>query len=497
MGSLVNVTILFLSLIFVRLTTCHPKLKTIKFMFTSMSTEQLSNYSSLRDIPFPENRFIGIPYYLIVKALAEKLNVTNIVTQNWFSPEVLESVRSNTTPIMTNDQVSILAPVSAFSNSVAGLKYQWERFTSPDLKPISFVTNNLLYNFVYCDIPSWKKEPVWSMRELTSVLDNTCWICMSATTLIIFIALGRDGFDTNFLVLLSSILCSGSSGTLKKRALLVVAWIIPLRILVDMYSSDVSSRLISPPAERAFTKFADLDKYNYSTAVTGDNVAPALLQFFSFMGSNQTGTWVNQGFAHLSKVYARQVVVNPGFLDPFKMGQFLVEQHKSKVFYTNLWYFPMLMLNVIEAARDNELKTFDNGALCHLGEETLNGGANFWVFLAPNHETIAGYFKRTIETGIFNRLEKEHEGFSHSLRVQERYRVVSKTYLKESRNGERLKEVLNNQLQGKMAKVFFLWAVCILLCFIGMGLELAYSFKTKSKVDKLEQTLNYIQYFLK
>lgn len=482
MGTLTNFPLLFVTLISVRLTICDANLKTINFVFNEASEEQISKYSSLRELPFLENRFRGIPFYLLLKSLAAKLNVSNIVTQNWFNPEVLENLRSKSAQDDNSNEVTILALASAFSYNPNSLKYQWDRFNDSRLKPIPFMVNNFIYNFVYCDMPNWQKQPVWSMQQFTKVLDKRTWICMAITTLLIVTVLGRERFGTHFFLIISSILCSGLSGTLRKRHLIFVAWILPIRTLVDMYSSQVSSRLISPPAERTLKSFADVDRNNYSAAVEGDNIAPVLLIFFSFMRSNQTGSWITQGFVHISNIYERNVVGSPGFLDPFEMAQFLVQNYSSKVLYTNLWIFPMLMLNVIEAARDNEVKNFENGALCHLGEEPLNAGANFWVFLPPNHERLAMYFQRTIDSGLFFRLQDEHIGFSHSLRVQDRNRVISKTQLKTSTNGDRMKHVLNHQFQAKMSKVFFLWTVCILLCCTVMEFELAISFVRRTKV---------------
>ncbi len=108
----------------------------------------------------------------------------------------------------------------------------------------------------------------------------------------------------------------------------------------------------------------------------------------------------------------------------------------------------------------------------------------------PNPERVAGYIQRLIGAGFVSRMQEEWLGYSHSIRVQDRSRFVTKTNMKTSRYAERMKQALNQQLQGKMSKVFFLWALCILLCCVGMGVELVYSFNKKTKVVKLKEASN-------
>ncbi len=94
MGTSRHIVNLLLALISIQLSACHPEIKTINFVLYEVSSNQISKYSSLRDLPFSENRFKGLPFYLIVKALAAKLNVSNVITKNWYSADVMKSMNS-------------------------------------------------------------------------------------------------------------------------------------------------------------------------------------------------------------------------------------------------------------------------------------------------------------------------------------------------------------------------------------------------------------------
>ncbi len=143
-------------------------------------------------------------------------------------------------------------------------------------------------------------------------------------------------------------------------------------------------------------------------------------------------------------------------------------------------HFAMLIMNRIEEARENGMMNF---------EETLKIGTELWTLLPPNHKRVAGYFQRLIETGIYARSLKENRGMLTSVMVQDRNRFVSKTRLRPGRYSEKVLNGLKKQLQKKFWKVFILYGLCILVCFIEMAVESAYGFKKKTKVVKLKVIL--------
>ncbi len=478
-----NAMLLFQTLF--RLAHCHQDLKTIHFLYQEISEEQKYQYLSLRDLPFPEYRSKGLPFYLVATILATKLNVSNVITKNWYSKDTYRKFFSDINQYQKTDEVTIFVPASTFGKQVHSTYSQWKRFQSFAHKPIYVNVQNLEWNFVYCDLPRWKKDPLWNLSVLTSVFDLATWVGIAITILTTAVTLGPKQFHTNLMLLISSMLSGGLSGTIKSQKALIVIWLLLIRILVDIYSGGVSSRLISPPEELSLKSFGDLDRNNYSAAVSDDRAASSAIQFINSLASNKTGTWVNNGFVDLKTIFSRQIVASANYYDQVEIALFLKRNYSSKVSYSSIWILPMLVMNIIEDMQDNGVKEFENGAMCHLGKETLNGGAMFWMFLPPNNELIARYFQLLVESGIFFRLQDEHRGFSYSYRVQGRNRFISKTQMKTGRYADGMKRALNQQMQGKMLKVFFLYALCILASIIGMLIELIFGFTKKTTVVNL------------
>lgn len=206
-------TYLVLILISLHLNTCHPKVTIVNFIAQEISAEQLSNHSSLRDLPFPKYRFKELPLVLILKALAEKLNISNVVTKTWHNPKVLKTFTSKVTEYVPTNQITILTYINTLASGALSPLYQWERFVGLSYKPIYFSAGNMECNFVYCDMPRWRKEPVWSLRVLASVFDSYTWIILAIMLILVAQILGAPQFERNLVLLISAVLSGSPSGT--------------------------------------------------------------------------------------------------------------------------------------------------------------------------------------------------------------------------------------------------------------------------------------------
>ncbi len=242
------------------------------------------------------------------------------------------------------------------------------------------------------------------------------------------------------------------------------------------------------PAEQTLKTFGDLDNNNYSAVVSNINMTSSIMQFISSLVSNQSGTCINKKIIPLKNLITRSVVATRTVTNMLAAAEYLVRNNNSKIVFTEQWDRSMLTLNLIQQARENGMSTFLNGAACYLGEEMITTGTYLWTFLPPNHERIAGYFQRLIETGVLSRSLKEHEEMSSSATVQMRNRFVSKTRLKLGRYTDTIIQGLQQQLRRKLWKVFFLYGFCVLACCIGIGVESAYGLKQGLFIrDKLQK----------
>ncbi len=130
-------------LIYPYVVTCYSKINTFNFIYYELSSEQFAKYACLRDLPFREYSFKGLPSYLIVKSLAAKLNVSNVLTTNWFNQDVSETLMSQFKPHEGSNEATIVANVNTYSNSWLGILTQWERFTRSSQKPIFVCTQTM------------------------------------------------------------------------------------------------------------------------------------------------------------------------------------------------------------------------------------------------------------------------------------------------------------------------------------------------------------------
>lgn len=151
-------------------------LKTFQFVLSKLTLEQESRFNEFKQFHLPIddiNAVVNIPLYLVAKTLAEKANVSKILTFNWQSPEVIKSFEEkNANPCSPDSGPSILTYFGLFFYKVYNPLNQWERFRFATLKPIFGLSHTKYWSFVYCDSVQWKKEPLWSLHVLTNVFDS-------------------------------------------------------------------------------------------------------------------------------------------------------------------------------------------------------------------------------------------------------------------------------------------------------------------------------------
>lgn len=126
------------------------------------------------------------------------------------------------------------------------------------------------WNFVYCDTPRWRTEPIWSMNVFIKAFNYAIWLCVVLEIISVCLALGFKNAGLDMLAILSIMLCSGLGSKLVGKRILFPVFCLLNQVLINIYSGDMYSRLISPPDEDVLESLADLNKLNYS-AVTKDS----------------------------------------------------------------------------------------------------------------------------------------------------------------------------------------------------------------------------------
>lgn len=475
-------TFVFLSIYLLSLIMCEHSFKTINFVETIISLEHKSRFNEIKNIHLPSDELSNIahvPLFLVAKLLAEKSNVTNLVDSYWGSPQAIKRFASKRAKISAQDEsTSILTIFGAFFFDVYTPFYQWERFVQSPQKPIFVMTEIKYWNFIYCNLVQWEREPVYSMNVLTSIFDQNTWICLTLSLFGMSLILETRKFGDQFIILISAILSSGISGKIRKQQVPFAFFLILIRIVIDMYSGNMSSLMISPPKEMSFKNLRELNNANFSTVTRNLDENNRRLSYLSQSTSNKSGKWIKPNDLFMKKLHERAVYVSGGDASNAEIAKYIVKEYSRDIACIDNWFIVMSMASQIESWRANGDKSLQNGALCHLGTELDYGGPFYWAFIPPNHDTLAKNFKRILESGIFDLMFREFIGLLYSTRVQDRVRVKSMTHIQTGTyaHKEGGHQFGQNQLNNKLAKVFFLWSMCIVACIVLILLELMHNY---------------------
>lgn len=112
----------------------------------------LHSYNNLRDSIPHEYRYLGLPILLSAKPIAEKLNITKIITKYLFDPGYSTKAVEN----LNKNEITILGAIGAFYYTTNTPIHQWERFKGSQ-KPTFRMARKMEYNFIFCSQPKLEK----------------------------------------------------------------------------------------------------------------------------------------------------------------------------------------------------------------------------------------------------------------------------------------------------------------------------------------------------
>ncbi len=206
------------------------------FVYFELNSKQMTRVWQLRHFHRPQINY-AIPYYFIAKILADKDNVSTIRSKTWNDPKVLDIfARKPAMHVSYENETTIVGFAGLFYYTTYNPLFQWKRFQSFPNKPIYVMVEMLKWNFIYCDMPSWRKEPVWSMNMFTKAFNFTTWLCIVLTMLGFCLTLGLKNFALHMLSTLSIMVCSGLGGTIEGKRILFPVYCILNQVLSNLYS---------------------------------------------------------------------------------------------------------------------------------------------------------------------------------------------------------------------------------------------------------------------
>lgn len=468
----------------------HVK-NTITVIYHKMTSQEIYKYRRLRDIHFPNisSRYeypMKLPMFIIVKILSDSLNSTDMETYFWEDPKAWAILKSQ--KVQNFNKTIIFPDMAQFTFEIFSPFFQYERFLATKQKPIFVPISARQWNFAYCDLPRWKKESLWSMHVFTNVFDKEIWTFLISAMLTMSCTLGIKQFETNLLLLLSAILSGGLCGEPSRKHISFVIWLFFVRILVDLYSGEVSSRIISPPEENSLETTWDVYNANYS-AVSRDPIeAVRAFNFLTRISSTAKFKWVNMDLVYMAKMFERTTIVSQKSATYEDAAKFVLKNHARKPVFWSYWYRTMDVAGVIQKTQESSNEKDVRQVVCHLGKEPVPAGQFYWGFFPPHGQKLAKVFAKLVESGIFDRLEREMTMQTYSRRVQDRSRFLSKTEMKKrsAENGKNA-ESYAQPLEVKMIKVFLIWGLAIGMNTVFFFMEYVYGCRKKIKFGKFNK----------
>lgn len=422
----------------------------------------LTNYAVLRNYywksaPKDESRTYS-PFILLASLLATATNSTlqSYPSFNGLSP-LNRPFPSVLPQIQTNDVVNRRIPL---------LWKLYKNISSSFGKPIFLQVASSDVCFIYCQVPSQIQTDLLSYSEFTSIFDLVSWIVLLCFGIIITLLIGRS----NWLYTVSAFISDGVHFRRSKvnNFQLLILWTLAASVVRQYYSGTITSTLIKPNEDSIFNTINDLEANNFSLSFDSPQSMNASISAYQSIGSyglHKSVKSLQQLLLKRAVAFNSENEALNAFYDP--------NRNLAGVFQWTQGIKTIQKLNRISFAKSSKKR-------CYTGKTLIPLGQYYFGFLPPNNKRIACLFQCLFETGIFQLWYKESIQLSHSERVQDRVKVKGPTKLVNKAKNK----IQSLQLQGKVLKIFVLFAIflgiCVLVCIAEVTL-----FKIKSVVSYL------------
>lgn len=308
--------------------------------------------------------------------------------------------------------------------------------------------------FLYSDVPRTAKVSILEFSIFLDPFDRQTWILLLTSLLLVALLSGKCAG-----VIMSIVSATFLIGTKEpsRRCKLFIAWMVTCMVLGNLYSGEITSKIMVPPKDDVMTEFEQLRERNYSALYPTN--------FMSVV--NNTLEYV-QNLRSKQGMIIKWLVKHAVAIDMGKLVEALILDERKLVIPG-----PWSHIHMLAWYSKAFLKTLNGKSgerKCHVGQELAQMAELFFVFLPPKNSELVRAFQWLIQAGIYQRWDVEKNGIMHSNRVQDRVRVKSPTKVVEMEAN-----VMKSQgLKGKMVTMFLLWGVCIFISLVGYSLELVF-----------------------
>lgn len=316
--------------------------------------------------------------------------------------------------------------------------------------------DSIAQNFIYCDTPKRNKGSLISYISIfVNPFDKFTWLCMFLAFMLVTLVLRAD-YKASFLaistmtfsILLSPVIngISAEKKMMLQHNKLLLLWMFCSTILVNMYCAVMTTNITSPLPEATMETIEDLLKAKYSVIYSqqrwlDSDKSIAILQ-------NQSTFW---------KLLQLAVIAETDYMTELCCT--------NKRAYISGWNIALRDTRwAMEKSKEiMEKKSGTSSKLkqreCYVGKELFAVKYMSYGFLPPGNEQASLVFKRFFNSGIYRLCMGEYFAWTHSGRVQDRVKVVSRTKILTERD----KEITAIGLNTKILAVLILWIACLVV----------------------------------
>lgn len=409
------------------------------------------------------------PHIAVVKIISESVNATLVSGQ-----EVVTSESTGTFPQVKIEDSIFWSRLKNYRNRYYDMDHgipEGVRLVKIDPVP---------WNFVVCTVSRKERISLWDFSLFLSPLDSWTWLLL--ITCFFFVVQLSGEFSRVIMPIVSAIF-SNAVQTIPGKSVIFIIWIGACMLLGNLYSGELTSKIMVPPKDEVITYFRQLEEQNYTALVP--------MGFTPFMKSLG-----KRNFSKLSpgpgKVI-RRLTRRPIFVEDKLVPEILAFDKRRLVTIG-----PWPRIHVVpwtnqyrqsQAGFDNPENKNKKPKICHVGKELAHWSEQFFIFLPPQNFLLVQAFQKLVESGIYQRWDQEMIGLMHSRRVQDRVRVKSPTIVLEMEQVQ----LKPQAMKGKVVTMFLLWSVCLVISLSGFCVEIVtksgFSFRCFFHLKKHLKTL--------
>lgn len=315
-------------------------------------------------------------------------------------------------------------------------------------------------NFVYCDNRVKEGEEMLSFFSFLNTFEPLTWFCIATTLIVQRVYTKISKCVNTFWRHYYSQKCNLKSNKLMHNKYDYWAEITSLVFsvfLMNIYSSLVTSTMIIPPTDKMFDTITDIPQNKFGLLV---------MEEFN----NTLHKYRNRD----SVFQSREVKAISLYLENTTYVQYMYYLEEMAFWYSkpfvSVMEWPWVIRFVLSLNSLLEMKGKGRVRKCYLGKQLFFSGYHhrYFAFFQRTTDGFRKTFQHLVEAGIYMRWEQESVGWVHSLRMQDRFKLVSKTKVIDDFDEIKFYAL---RMEGSILRPFILYVVCILLCFTFFFIE--------------------------